>query len=81
MLFTFNLCLLGKSSEVPHKNRVGIYLFKANNGNTSAIYEMCSTSTIKTAELRHWRRPGIVIVSFEQISPIVLVFPFSTLKK
>ena len=33
------------------------------------------------AEWRHWRRSGVFIVNFEQISHIVLVFLLSTLNK
>ena len=47
---------------------------KVNYENTRAMYEICSELTIKTPEWRHWRRFGVFIVSFEQISYIVLVF-------
>ena len=33
---------------------VSIYLFKANNGNTRAMFEICSKVAIKTLERRHW---------------------------
>ena len=58
-----------------------IYLFKANNGNTEAKCEVCSKLTIKTPERRHWRRSGVFIVKFEQISYTDLVFPWLTLNK
>ena len=35
------------------------------------MYEICSKLTIKTLE---WRHSGAIIVNFEQISHIVLVF-------
>ena len=44
--------------------------------------EICSKLTVKTAEQRHWRCSGLVIINFEQIiSPIGLVFPWLTLNK
>ena len=52
----------------------GIYLFKANNGNTKIIHKICSKLTIKTSERRLWRRSGVLIVNFEQISHFALVF-------
>ena len=60
-----------------HLDPVGIYLFKAvmekqNNR------EVCLKLTIKTPERRHWRRSGVFIVNFKQISRIVLVFPLLT---
>ena len=47
-----------------------ILLFKANNGNTSIMSEIISKLTIKTQEQRHWRRSGVFVVNFEQISHI-----------
>ena len=41
-------------------------MFKVNNRNTRTRCEICSSS--------HWRRSGISIVNFEQISHLVLVF-------
>ena len=58
----------------------GIYLFKVNNRNTRARWEMCSTLTIKTLKLRQWCRSGFLIVNFEHISHLVLVFLLLTLK-
>ena len=58
---------------------VNIYLFKFNNGNTRIICEIFSKLTVKTLELRQWRRSGIFVVNFEMISHIVLVFPLLTL--
>ena len=54
-------------------------MFKINNTNTRARYEICSKLTIKIPERRHWRRSGIFIVNFEHISQLVLVFPLLTL--
>ena len=38
--------------------------------------EICSKLTVKEADRRHWRRSVVFIFDFEQISHIVLVFPF-----
>ena len=43
--------------------------------------ECCSKLTIKTLERRLSRRPGVFIVSFEQISPLFQVFLLSTLNE
>ena len=48
----------------------GNYMFKVNNRNTRARYEICSKLTIKTPE----RRSGVFIVNFEHISHLVPVF-------
>ena len=37
--------------------------------------------TMKIPEWRHWRRFGVFIVNFEQISHIVLVFPLLSLNE
>ena len=52
----------------------GIYLFKVNNGSTRTMCEICSKSASMACS-------GVFIVSFEQISHIVLVFPLLTLNK
>ena len=52
----------------------GIYLLKVNNRNTRAMCEICSKLTIKAPERRQWRHSGIIIVNFEHISHLVLVF-------
>ena len=57
----------------------GIYMFKVNNGNSRTRCERCSKLTIKTPERRHWRRSGVLIVNFEHISQLVLVFLLLTL--
>ena len=55
-------------------------LFKVDNGNTTAMNEICSKLAIKILERRQ-RCSGIFIANFEHISHIVLVFPFSSLNK
>ena len=47
-----------------------VYLLKVDNRNTSKRCEICSKFTTKTPERRHWRRPGIFIVNFEDISQL-----------
>ena len=49
-----------------------IYLFKVNNTNTRKRCEICSKLTIKTPE---------VIVNFEHVSHLFLVFLLLTLNK
>ena len=59
----------------------GIYLFNFNNRNTRTMCEICLKLTIKTPERRHWRRSGVFIGNFKQISHVILVFLLSTLNK
>ena len=47
-----------------------IYVFKVTNGNNRTLCGLCLKLTIKT--------PGVFIVNFEQISLIVLAFPWVT---
>ena len=47
-----------------------IYLFKVNNGNTGAMFEIYPKLTIKTPERCQWSRTVIFIVNTEQISHI-----------
>ena len=42
-----------------------IYLFKVSNGNTSPMYKICSTLTIKTSEQHQWRRSDVSFANFE----------------
>ena len=59
---------------------LGIY-FKVNNRNTKTMCKICSKLTIKTPERCQWRRSGLFIVNFEQISHLFLLFPLLTLNK
>ena len=52
----------------------GVYLLKVNNRNIKIKCEISSKLTIKTPERR-----GVVIVNFEHISHLVLVFLLLTL--
>ena len=56
-------------------------LVQSQNRNTGKMCEICSKLTIKTPERRHWRRSGVFIVNFEQISNIVVVSLLLTLNK
>ena len=58
--------------------RADIYLFKVNHSNTRTMCEVCSKSTLKKPERRHY---GVIVVNFEQIFHIVLIFLFLTLNK
>ena len=58
----------------------GNYMFKANNRNTRTRCEICSKLTIKAPKRRQWRRSVVLIVNFEYISHLVLVFLSLTLK-
>ena len=56
-----------------------IYLFKVCNRSSRKSCEICSKSTIKTPERRHWRRFGVFIVNFEHISHLFLLLLLLTL--
>ena len=43
--------------------------------------KICSKLTIKTPDRRQWRRSGVLIVDFEHISHLVLVFLLLTLSR
>ena len=46
-------------------------MIEVNNRNTRTRCEICSRSTIKTPERRHWRRwrrSGVFIVNYEHIT-------------
>ena len=58
---------------------VGIYLHKVKNRNTRTRCEICSKLIIKTPERRRWRLSGVLIVNFERISHLLLVFLLLTL--
>ena len=53
---------------------VDIYLFKVNNRKTRKRCKICSRSTINTKERRQLRCCGVLIVNFEHISHLFLVF-------
>ena len=57
------------------------YFFKFNKEKTRTMRKICSELPMKTPEQRNWRRSGIFIVNFEQISHIVLVLLLLTLNK
>ena len=72
----FTLCedLLRKEMRTRCVCPAGVYLLKVNNKNTRTTCEICSKLLIKTPERLHWRRSGVFIVNFEQISHIVIWF-------
>ena len=43
--------------------------------------EICSKLRIKTPERRHWRRSGVLIVTFEHTSHLILVLLLLTVNK
>ena len=51
-------------------------MFKVKKKNTRGRCEICLKLIIKTPEWRQWRRSGVFIVNFEDISHLVLVFNF-----
>ena len=58
------------------QNPANIYLFKVNNSSTRKRSEIFSKLTIKTPARRRWRRSGVFIVNFENIShpfPVLLL--------
>ena len=57
----------------------GICLLKVNIRNTRTRCKICSKLTIKIPERRQWRHSGILIVNFEHISHLALVFLLVTL--
>ena len=57
----------------PTKTPAGNYMFKVNNRNTRAKYEICSELTVKT--------PGVLILNLEHISHLALVFLLLTLSR
>ena len=59
----------------------GNYAFKVNNRNTRKKCEICLELTIKTPERHQWYRSGVLIVNFEHISHLVLVFLYLTLRR
>ena len=56
-------------------------IYKVNNGNIRAMWENCSKLTIKTPSCRCWRRYGVFIVNFGEISHIAAVLPLLILNK
>ena len=73
--FTKNCPILIRYVPIP----AGNYMFKVNYRNTRTRCEICSRLIIKTPERRQWRRSGVLIVNFEHISHLVLVFLLLTL--
>ena len=58
-----------------------IYLLKVNNRNTRKRCETCLKLTMKTAEQRQWCCSSVLIINFEHMLHLFLVFLLSTLNK
>ena len=56
----------------------GIYFFKVSYGSGRKMWGICSKLTVET-EWRHWRRSGVFIVNWKQISSIILLPTISVL--
>ena len=68
MLITFgNIQDISFLEDIQYYYQVVIYLFKFNQRNTKAIYEISSKLAIKTLEWSHWRS-GIFMAVFAYIS-------------
>ena len=80
-LGSINLPLGWYWKKVRVSDPADIHLLKVNNGNTRTIYEIYSNVTTKTPGRHHRRLSGIFIVTFQEISHIVLVFPLLPLNK
>ena len=71
---TMNLVAMNAKFNVLTSS-AGNYMFKVNNRkNTRTRCEICSKLIIKTPERRQWRRSGVLIVNFEHILHLVLMF-------
>ena len=55
-------------------NRAKIYLFKVKDWNIRKSCEIYSNLTTKTSERLHWSRSDTLIINFEHISYLFLVF-------
>ena len=54
--------------------QANIYLFKVNKKNSRKWCEICAKVTTKTPQRRQWHCSGVLIVNFEHISNLFLVF-------
>ena len=59
----------------------GNYTFTVSNGNTGTRCQAYSKLTQKTVEPSQWRHSSVIIVNFEHISHLVLVFLLLTLSR
>ena len=62
------------SANVTSSNQDNIYLFEVNNRNTRKKCKICPKLRQKTLERPHWPRSGVLVVNFEHISHLFLVF-------
>ena len=68
-------------SKIFNNRPANIDLFKVNNNNFWKRCEICSKLPRKTPELRQWRRSGVFIVNFAQISYLFLEFLLLTMNR
>ena len=76
-LFLINQILKPKKELIPATN----YMSKVNNRNTKTRCEISSELTIKRPERWQWGHFGVIIVNFEHISYLALVFLLLTLSR
>ena len=69
------------SNQYFWNNPAGIYLVKVNHRNARTRCEICSKLTIKTLERRQWRCSGALVVNFQPVSYLVLMFLLLTLSR
>ena len=76
-------CLCNKESQLSVTlNLLSQHLLvQSNNGNTRTASDICSKLTMKTPERHQHPFWCLFILNLEQISHIVLVFPWLTLNK
>ena len=65
---------VGCFGHTTSSNPAGNYVFRVNNRNTRTRCKICSKLTVKMPERRQWLCSGVLIVNFEHISHLVLVF-------
>ena len=70
-----------KASEELFLISAGNYMLKVNNRSTRERCEIYSKLAIKIPERRHWRHSSVLIVNFEHISHLPLVFLLLTLRR
>ena len=69
------------NSELAHESQAAFFLFKFNNKSTRTTYEICLKLTTKTPYRHQWYRSRVLVVNFEQILRIVLLFQLLTSNK
>ena len=76
------MCFTAVSRVDKHgKNQHPVANYKVSNGSTRETCEIGSKLTIETPGQRYWHLSGMLIVNFEHISFLVLVFVMLTMNK